>query len=408
MADSFKLNSIWMLGGNALYALAQFLITVVVVRLGDVEQLGVFSLAVAITAPVMLFSNMGLRVLWVSDIKECYEYQKLRGLRLLSSFVGAGVCCAISLYYAEWLVSMVILLVGMSKVIENQSDIVYAHYHRVRRQDLISKSLVLRSFSGLAFFTIGMYLSGLVLACVLYVMAWVVVFFVVDQAGVYKDYPKLRGINFSRLLPIVVVGAPLAVSFSLINLNMNIPRLIIEEELGVYYLGVFAAIYFFVQMGSVVVNSIGQVLLRDLAELYAKGDVVGHLLVVGRVLGFVLAFSMVGALGAYWLGERVLTLIYGEALSEYANLLVLAFILSPVQYSVSVMNNVVVSVGARAGIIFIQLVTFLVVILVGIILVNEFGVAGAWYSYAAAMAVGFFMYISLYIWRLGFSKQGVG
>ena len=177
MASSFKVNSIWMLGGNAFYALAQFLITVVIVRLGDVEQLGIFSLAVAITAPVMLFSNMGLRVLWVSDIKECYEFQRLKGVRLISSLAGLLLCCTISAFYDEWLISMVILLVAISKAFENQCDIVYAHYHRVRRQDVISRALVLRSFSGLIAFVIGMYLNGLVLACVLYVLAWAVMFF---------------------------------------------------------------------------------------------------------------------------------------------------------------------------------------------------------------------------------------
>ena len=213
--------------------------------------------------------------------------------------------------------------------------------------------------------------------------------------------------DFSRLWPVVIAGAPLAVSFSLINLNMNIPRFIIENELGVYYLGVFAAIYFFVQMGSVVINSIGQVLLRDLAELYAKGDVVGHLLVVGKVLGFVLGFSLIGVVGAYWLGEQVLTLIYGVALSEYADLLVLAFMLSPFQYAVSVMNNVVVSVGARNEIIYAQVLMLLTIALTGVALVDEFGVKGAFFSYAAAMVVGVMLYISLYVRRLHLLSRGV-
>ena len=407
MGASFRLNSIWMLGGNALYALAQFLITVVIVRLGDVEQLGIFSLAVAITAPVMLFSNMGLRVLWVSDVRELYEYQRLKALRFVSSVFGVALCFALSVYYGEWLVSTVILLIAISKAFENQSDIIYAHYHRVRKQNVISESLLLRSFSGLIAFSIGMYLNGLVLACTLYTMAWALVYFALDRVRLSKDYSELRGIEFSRLWPVVLVGVPLAASFSLINLNLNIPRFIIEREMGVYYLGVFSAIYFFVQMGSVVVNSIGQVLLRDLAELYSKGDAIGHLTVVGRVLGFVLVFSLIGTAGSYWLGEKVLDLIYGDSISQYAELLVLAFMLSPFQYAVSVMNNVVVSVGARIEIVFIQLIVFCVVVLAGITLVDKLGVAGALYSYAAAMAAGLLLYISLYFWRLRFSRRDV-
>jgi len=86
----------WTLSGYAVYMACQWAMLVVVARLGSPEKLGEFALGLAISAPVVLFTNLGLRRIQVTDPSERFLFCQYFGLRLLMNGVALALIAALA------------------------------------------------------------------------------------------------------------------------------------------------------------------------------------------------------------------------------------------------------------------------------------------------------------------------
>ena len=66
---SLRRNFTWTFAANVIYALCQWLMLVVLAQAGTTSMVGQFGLALAITAPIVLFANLGLRQLQATDAR---------------------------------------------------------------------------------------------------------------------------------------------------------------------------------------------------------------------------------------------------------------------------------------------------------------------------------------------------
>src|ERR1035437_397971 len=74
LTDRRVLSNIkWTFIGNALFAASQGAMVVVLARCTNPQTVGTFALAMAITAPVMIFFNMQLRAVIATDVTGKYE-----------------------------------------------------------------------------------------------------------------------------------------------------------------------------------------------------------------------------------------------------------------------------------------------------------------------------------------------
>ena len=79
---SLRANFSWTFVGNIVYSFAQWGMLIVLARLGSPELVGQFSLGLAITAPVIMLTNMQLRAIQVTDTREEYTFGDYLGLKL--------------------------------------------------------------------------------------------------------------------------------------------------------------------------------------------------------------------------------------------------------------------------------------------------------------------------------------
>src|SRR6478736_8178439 len=83
----------WVLSGNVLYSACQWGIVLVLAKLGTAVQVGEYALALAVSAPVVLFANLHLRVLLASDVNNKFsfgQYLTFRFLSLAGAMVAVG------------------------------------------------------------------------------------------------------------------------------------------------------------------------------------------------------------------------------------------------------------------------------------------------------------------------------
>ena len=81
-ARSLRANFSWTFVGNVIYAACQWAMLVVLAKLGSPEIVGQFALGLAITAPVIMLTNLQLRAVQATDAKRAYSFGDYLGLRL--------------------------------------------------------------------------------------------------------------------------------------------------------------------------------------------------------------------------------------------------------------------------------------------------------------------------------------
>ena len=81
---SYKKNISMTVIGNLVYAVSQWAIVMFMTKFGDVEMVGKYSLALAITAPLFMLTNFQLRAVQATDTQSKYHFGTYLGLRIWS------------------------------------------------------------------------------------------------------------------------------------------------------------------------------------------------------------------------------------------------------------------------------------------------------------------------------------
>lgn len=302
--------------------------TIVLAQLGTPEDVGLFALGLAMTAPIFMFATLRLRDVQAVDTKQEYQFEDYFALRLITTTLAvltvAGVV-AVSKYSGE--AALVILATAASKGTEAASDVFYGLFMQQERLDRIAKSMMVKGPLSLIGLTIGFYLTdsvfwgvvGLTLARLIMTIGYDLrnATLTLDPAaranmGLFpKDFPRPRW-HRQTLTRLTLLALPLGFVTMLISLNVNIPRYFIENQLGAYALGIFAAVSSFQKVAPTVVQALGRSASPRLAKYHAALNVKGFRRLTLRLIGMGLALAAGGVLVALVIGRPLLTLIYGE------------------------------------------------------------------------------------------------
>src|SRR5215471_13039004 len=82
---TLRLNFVWALAGNISYALCQWGMIVALAKMSSSFMVGQFSLGLAISTPVLMFTNLQLRSVQATDVKRFYSFGSYLGLRTLTT-----------------------------------------------------------------------------------------------------------------------------------------------------------------------------------------------------------------------------------------------------------------------------------------------------------------------------------
>jgi O-antigen/teichoic acid export membrane protein len=339
---SLRWNFAWILTGNLVYAICQWGAIVALAKLGSSFIVGQFSLGLAITAPVLMFTNLQLRAVQATDSRRLYSFGEYLRLRTALTLVGLAVIAAIAGFGKyERQTAMVILGVALAKGIETLSDIHYGLFQLNDRLDQSGKSMILRGILTMAALSTGLYLTRSVLwGCGGLALAWlaVLLFFDVRHGRRFAGGPSrfTQAAKTRRPWGLIRVALPLGIATTMAALNLNMPRYFIHARLGERQLGIYSALAYTTVAMILVSDSLGHCAIPRLSRLYG-----GERLAEFRslLLKLLVAGGLVGLAGlavAQFMGARLLTLVYG---SEYAahSRIFLVLILAAAIYCVACM-----------------------------------------------------------------------
>ena len=319
-APSLRANFQWTFAGNVIYAACQWGMLSVLAKADSPAVVGQLALALAIAAPIFMFTNLQLRAVQATDASSEFEFADYFTLRLLASFGGflAIIVLAAFLHY-DRATRLVVVLVGVSKMVESLSDVIAGFLQKHERLDQVAISLITRGILSLtAFGLVFLMTRDLVAAVLSLVLVWSLVLFFYDLTRV-SALVSLGGNLFTsrskELGRLLAVSAPLGLVMTLISLTQNIPRYSVAKYLGEGELGIFASMAYVLVTVNLVANALGQSATARLARMFAAGDTPGFKKTIMKLALFGLVTLGISTTLALLCGRALLTALYRP---EYA------------------------------------------------------------------------------------------
>src|SRR4051794_13503685 len=82
-APSLRFNFGWTFVGYSVYSLCQWGMVSILAKAGGAATVGQFALALAVSAPIFMFTNLQLRAVQATDARSEYRFSDYVGLRIV-------------------------------------------------------------------------------------------------------------------------------------------------------------------------------------------------------------------------------------------------------------------------------------------------------------------------------------
>jgi O-antigen/teichoic acid export membrane protein len=332
--QTLKKNFSWTFLGNIIYAGCQWGMIVVLAHIGSPEMVGKYSLALAITTPILMLTNLQLRVVQATDTKEGYQFGDYLGLRLSMSIIAIIITIVIlTVTNYPYYTSLIIIIMCLAKIVESISDVVFGLLQKNENMDRVSISKIYKGILSLASLGIVVFITdSLVAGVIALCLVWLLVLIFYDMK-IAKHFTEFKPIfNFSKIIKIVRLSLPLGIVLMMGSLNTNIPRYFLEFYMDEKALGYFAAMAYLIVAGNTVMSALGQSATPRLAKYYADGKIGKFLKLVYQMVGIGFFIGILGILISSTLGYEMLTLLYGEDYAKYSDVFVLIICSGAIYY----------------------------------------------------------------------------
>ena len=317
-------NMVWNTVGSFTYLICQWLLTFILVRcFDDVDGAGQLSLAMSITNIFYTLAHFNVRSYLISDIQGNFKIPEYSAFRLLTCGFSITACYIyISCFGYNREQFFCILFYMIFRLGEAWVDLLHGMEQRRSRMDIGGLSLFVRgillivSFVTVFYFTDNFNLSILAMA----VSTWSYILLAdVSFAKKFEDFrPAFSWEKMKSMMGIFL----LVTTASFLGLiASNFPRQILESRMGSEILGIYSTVATPAVIVQVAATYVFNPVLTEFAVLYNHKDSKDRFTkFVLKIIGILVALSVVCLVGAAALGEWGLNLLYGQRIAEHAYL----------------------------------------------------------------------------------------
>ncbi|MFO0773570.1 MAG: lipopolysaccharide biosynthesis protein [Nitrospiraceae bacterium] len=385
----------WSILGQALTALSQWGVLIVVVKFLSPENVGHFALSLGIVGPLFAFLNLQLSAIVASDHSRQHDAHTYVVLRSMTSALALSVVALIvfgGLVAAD--VSLPLSLIAGIKLCEAASDLAYGFLQRRERFDQIGLLQVIRGISSLAVTWGTSAISHnlvWVLSSLLLMQALLTVFVDFRALGL-PSMPLIARIqaclggqwHFSAVRTLFSIALSMGVVVGLNILTINLPRYWVAGWLGDAAVGIYAALSYTMTAGNMILGAVCQAALPRLARSY-QNDHQAFRTLLGRLFVVALVSGALGLAFAAFASQQVLTLLYTPAIGSYRTTFTWIMVAAAVLYPISVTGCALTAARVYSEQAWVTLFSTISAAIACHVLVPTYGLDGA----AMGIAVGF-------------------
>jgi O-antigen/teichoic acid export membrane protein len=407
----FRRNVSWLAIAEVVRMICWWGVLIVIGKFLGVAAVGQFGLAMALTAPIMMFMGLGLRKALATDVAGLFPFHFYSSLRLATNggFAVIALGLAVVLGYTGDELA-VIAVFSVYKVIQAQSDICYGLFQKNLRLDLSARSILIRSLLALVFVTIGITttdrliegLYGLVFAELLVYLFYdrkQLLPFLAQESGAEIVAARHEGslrklvstfaLKRRALGSLAVQAFPLGLAGLLGSLQLNLPRLIVEDTLGLSALGYFTAISAFYAAIIRVTNTLGHSASARLALDYRDGKRREYLALLGIMGVAACIVGLSATIVAFTFGGELLGFLFTADYEVYGTIFGLVMIAVWFRLMSNLWQAGIVASRRFWLNVSVHIVVTLVIAVTAPLLVKEYALTGAAWSLIVASGVHF-------------------
>ncbi len=376
----------WGIVGNAGYALCQWATLAVIARFGGARLVGDFALALAVTGPVIMGTNLQLAtMLATSGVGPGRApFRDYFRLRLAACLLAAACIAIIALALGLHAIAVLLAAVTAAKLMEAVSDICNGLLQREHRMDRVAWSQLARGVASVAAVAITLGAGGsLPEAMIVLGLGWALVLAVWDLPGARhvdtdRRLPLVDGASeMSHVRDLIRLALPLGLSATIVSLGTNVPRVLVERQLGVAALGVYAALTYFIVAGRLVAIPIASTVAPLLGASLTSGDYAAFRRHLALLLGLGTGLGVLGVLLALFFGHTVLRVTYGPEFASHGPDLVVLMVAAALGYLAWYLQVAATALRATRGQLLVVGIALLVTTVATLLLVPPYGLAGA-------------------------------
>lgn len=391
-APPLRVSFSWTLTGNLTYALCQFGMLSVLAKLGNASIVGQYALALAIAAPVFMLTNLQLRAVQATDAHHAYAFADYFTLRAVFTLLGLLVIVGIAgVVRYDVATKTLIMLVGGAKAVETIGDVIAGHLQKFERLDKVARALMLRGIASLVTFAFTFwYTRNLLAAIAAQAITWIATvsfydFRIVSQ--LLGAHPKFFHFCLKTLKSMVLISWPLGLVMTLVSLNTNIPRYILERKLGTAELGIFASLAYLLTAIGLIVVALGQSVCTRMSKQFAEGDIRAFRALLTKLVWLVAALGVAGVGLTLLAGRPVLTIVYRPQYAEHVDLLLVMVVTASLNAIASFLGFAMTAARCFRAQLPVMGATLVTTFSLTLALVPHFGLMGAGYALFTAAAV---------------------
>jgi O-antigen/teichoic acid export membrane protein len=315
--NKLKSKLSWSLFGNIIYALSQWGVVTIIAKYGTSRDLGIYSIGLAVTAPIVLFFNFQLRTILATDSKNEYEFKQYYGGRIIHLTISFLIILPVSFIYGENKETIIaIILMGLVKYFESLSDIFMGLFQKKGRIDLIGKSQLFRGIFTVVIFGLSFVLTRNVILSVCGLLITMIVRFISYDMKKAQEYADIIP-SFDSWLRLIRIALPLGIVSLINSLNTNIPRYLLDRLSSPSDLGIYSALSYVLVAANMLITPISLLAAPKLADAYNNNRVkqfvkLNIILILFSTLVFIPIILIL-----IIKGENVLKILYSDEYATY-------------------------------------------------------------------------------------------
>ncbi len=383
-------NVAWAFSGNAVFTLSQAAILPIVAKIGSVAMVGQYALGLAIVTPITLLTRLQLRAILVTDIRDEHGFPDYLGVRLCTNVLALAIVAVLVMaggYPGE--TSAIIFLVALVKFLESASDLLFGLLQRYDRWDIISASTVSKGLVSLLLLGSVMWQTGSLVAGLGAMAAWFAVVLVAYEVPFVRVFLSQRGksarptLRAGVLWKLTRLALPMGLVATLLSIINNVPRYVVEVELGEDALGYFACLLQLAMAAAVPLQALGQAVVTRLA-LYSRTDPERFAHLVLLLVSAAASLGIAGTMGAALFGKQILEFVYRPEYAVHHEALVWLSVGATFLFTASALGYVLTGLRLFRAQVPLYALTGIVCLLSLLWFVPAYGLMGAAYASIAS------------------------
>lgn len=369
--------------GSVILMFAQWLISVLLVRLGGFEDAGVFSLAMSIANVFSAVAAYGIRKVQVSDVDRQYTQKQYLAARIITVFLSFAVCAVYLALFGKYSrrEGTAIVLYLLYTNTNAFADVLYGALQVKDKLYVNGVSFLVKGLlCGVGMLAVYVWRKDLNLALAAMAMICMAVTFLYDWRATQQTENltgTLSGQDIRAIRDLLWRNCPLMLAQLIPYSIVAFPRQMISMLLGNEQLGIFASLF----TPTVVINTLMPALILtvapQMAQAYWKNDKKEFLGLTAKCYGSVIFVTLLAELAAAMVGRFFVALLFGKEILQHYALMYWSIVISGLNATIFCGEQALVVMHRVKAPMVITAAAFAVLAVITRPLVAEFGLLGA-------------------------------